>query len=341
MVKSIGDAVVAVDLAGNVTFLNPAAEFILGKKLDEVVGRPAREVVQLLPAEGPEGRSPLERALIERQPIQPSEGRLLSEDSSMRIVSDSASPVVDRDQLLGAVMVFHDVTEQKRTQSQLELSDRLASLARMAAGVAHEINSPLAVVAANTELLLEELRDARREPPGATSTARAAMTGIEHVMELLTEIEVAGERIARIVRDLTAFARPAPRADGEADVRRAIARAVRSTSHELEHRARVVTDVADVPPVRLDEDRLSQVLVHLLVNAAHAIPSGNASSNEVSVHARIGERDRVVIEVGHGLGNVTERPEASLRTVLHDEVRGHGNGNRLIDRPRDGARGRW
>ena len=80
-------------------------------------------------------------------------------------------------------------------------------------------------------------------------------------------------------------------------MRRAIGWAVRTTSHELLHRARVVADVGDVPAVRMDEVRLGQVLVSLLVNAAHAIAPGDAARNEVSVRARADEQGSVVIEV--------------------------------------------
>jgi PAS domain S-box-containing protein len=295
MVRSIGDAVVAVDLAGNITLLNPAAELLLGKKLEEVEGRPARDVIQLLSADASQREeAPLDRALKERKPIELSEGTLVGRDGSTRMVSDSAAPVMDNDKLLGAVMVFHDVTEQKRMQSQLELSDRLASLGTMAAGVAHEINNPLAVVLAYASLLLERLE--------GSDTVAKVKPSVDEVVEPLKEMMTAARRIANIVRDLKSFARPRPRPDGEADVARAVAWAVRTTSHELRHRARLVTAVADVPAVRLDEARLGQILINLLINAAQAIAPGNVANNEVSVRAHTDGQDRVVIEV-HDTGS--------------------------------------
>ncbi|HVW24076.1 MAG TPA: response regulator [Polyangiaceae bacterium] len=299
IVRSIADAIVAVDLAGNITLLNPAAELLLGKKLEDVAGLPAREVLQWLPARGGDGDDPpLYRALRERKQVHLAEGTLIGPDSTPRIVSDSAAPVLDEEHLLGAVMVFRDVTEQKRLQNQLELSDRLASLGTMAAGVAHEINNPLAVVMANASLLLEERgvspvpRDAAHAGDGAVAVPRG-----DQELEALTEISTAAGRIANIVRDLMTFARPTQRTAGNADVRRAVAWAVRTTSHEFRHRAPVRADVGDVPPVAIDEVRLGQVLVNLLVNAAQAIAPGDVANNEVSIRARAEGEDRVVIEV--------------------------------------------
>jgi PAS domain S-box-containing protein len=299
VVKSIADAIVTVDLAGNITLLNPAAEFLLGKKLAEVAGFPARDVLQPLLAPAREAEPlPLDRALKERKQIHLPESTLIGPDPSTRIVSESAAPVLDEEQLLGAVMVFRDVTEQKRLQNQLELSDRLASLGTMAAGVAHEINNPLAVVMANTSLLLEELQETRSTLVGSSSgSAPGPIARLDQAADVLTEINTAAARIANIVRDLMTFARPTKRATEEADLRRAVAWAVRTTSHEFRHRARVVTDIGDVPSVSIDEIRLGQVLVNLLVNAAQAISPGDVAHNEVSIRAHAGSGEHVVVEI--------------------------------------------
>lgn len=297
--RSIADAVVAVDLRGNITLLNPAAEFLIGKKLEDVAGLPAREVIQLIPAHAWEAREPaLDRVLRERKQIHVPESTMMGPNNSTRFVSDSAAPVLDEEQLLGAVMVLRDVTEQKRLQSQLELSDRLASLGTMAAGVAHEINNPLAVVMANASLLLDDLRASNPSPatPDAGAPVRPALKA-EEMIEALTEMSTAAGRIGTIVRDLMTFARPTPRGNGDAEVRRAVEWAVRTTAHELRHRARVVITVDDPLIARIDEVRLGQVLVNLLVNAAQAIAPGDVARNEVSISARSGPQGHVVLEV--------------------------------------------
>ena len=287
--RSIADAVIMVDLAGRVTFMNPVAESLLGVKLSDALGQFARDVLRLTGAEWYR-ETPLDRALAASQPIHVAEAVLESSDGSRRVIADSAAPVMDDAEVLGAVMVFRDVTEQKHLQAQLEIADRLASLGTMAAGVAHEINNPLAVVVGNAEFVLEHLTQG---PSALDPNARATKEALDAQRDILS----AASRIARIVADLRAFSRPEPGASGSLDVRDAIEWAVRSTAHEFRHRARLITKLEKVPRVDGEETRLGQVLVNLLINAAHAIAPGNTEANAVTVATRADAGGGVVIEV--------------------------------------------
>ena len=297
--RSIADAVVAVDRAGKIAFMNPAAEGLIGTMQAEAIGRPVREVLRLFDLNEQElPETPLERALTSKATIQLPEAELWSTGRMRRTIEDTASPVVDAGELLGAVMVFRDITDRKLLQQQLELAHRLASLGTLAAGVAHEVNNPLTVVTGNAELVHEVMADllaelGRTHPDDAVLLAR-----LRSAIEAQSEIESSAQRIARIVADLKGFSKPAERMDTPADVARTVEWAVRATSHELKHRARVVTDLAAVPAVALEETRLEQVLVNLLVNAAHAITPGETERNQVTISARlVAEGERVVIEV--------------------------------------------
>jgi two-component system cell cycle sensor histidine kinase/response regulator CckA len=292
--RSIADAVITVDLAGKITFMNPAAESLVALSFAEAQGRSAHEVIRLLDADSRlRDDTPLDRALRERRPIEGPEAILQSAGDSQRIIADSAAPVLDNGELLGAVMVFRDVTEQKRLQKQLEIADRLASLGTMAAGVAHEVNNPLFVVLANAGLVLEELTGAL----SALASGVSAAPAIEEAIAMQREVLSAASRITRIVADLGAFSRPEQQASGALDVRGAIEWAVRSTAHEFRHRARLSTSLTRVPKVDADETRLGQVLVNLLINAAHAITPGNVEGNQVGVATRTDDAGRVIIEV--------------------------------------------
>ncbi len=282
--RSIGDAVVMVDLAGNINYVNPAAERLLQQSASQVLGRPAREVVRLFDPAGSSLESPLDRALSARESGTLHDAELHVENHDKRVIADSFAPVTDGEDLLGAVMVFRDVTDERRMQRQLELADRLASLGTMAAGVAHEVNNPLAVVVANAELACLELPAlvAELERLGSPLVARA-----HELLTMQREIEVSATRIARIVADLKSFTRPPTPPAGMADVARALEWAVRSTGGQLRQRARLRLEVADLPPVVGDEMRLGQVFVNLLVNAMQAIAPGAVDSNEVLVRAHL------------------------------------------------------
>jgi PAS domain S-box-containing protein len=204
--RSIADAVVMADLAGKITFMNAAAEALLGVNLKEALGRPAHEVMQVGDGEW-KLDTPLERALRDRAPVHVAEVSLGSDDGSRKVIADSAAPVMDDNEMLGAVMVFRDVTEQKRLQKQLEVADRLASLGTMAAGVAHEINNPLAVVAGNAEFVLEDLVGILASlAPGPDAREPEVRTAIDAQRDIFS----AASRIARIVSDLKAFSRSEP-----------------------------------------------------------------------------------------------------------------------------------
>jgi len=296
--RSIADAVITVDLAGKITFLNPAAELLVGMPAKEAMGRSALEVVRLL---DPESlylhETPLDRVLREKQSVRVPEAVLLGGGGTPdKVIADSAAPVIDGNELLGAVMVLRDVTEHKLLQRQLEMTDRLASLGTMAAGVAHEINNPLSVVMSNGELVLEHLDSVESaRDPSATVEDRAqrAAEAVKAQRELLSAVS----RVARIVADLKAFSRQEPDVSASSDVRDAIEWAIRSTAHEFRHRARLTTDLKKVPRVAADETRLGQILINLLINAAQAIAPGNLEQNRVSISTRTDAQGRVVIDV--------------------------------------------
>ncbi len=180
------------------------------------------------------------------------------------------------------IALVEDVSEKRRMESRLLLADRMASVGTLAAGVAHEINNPLAFILSNLDFALEEVR----------------RTGVEG--ELLRSLEDAkdgGVRVREIVRDLKTFARPTEEAYHHLDVRRVLQSAVGLASNELRHRARVVVDPGDVPPVLADEHRLAQVFVNLLINAAHAIPEGNIQANEVRVTTSTASDGSALVEI--------------------------------------------
>jgi two-component system, cell cycle sensor histidine kinase and response regulator CckA len=293
--RSIADAVVTVDLAGMVTFMNPAAEQLTAVKAANAIGRPASEIVRLTSGHLP--FSPLELALARGAVVQIQEAELTSSRSESRTISDSAAPVVDDGKTLGAVMVFRDITEQKLLEKRLEMSDRLASLGTMAAGIAHEVNNPLAVIVGNASFVHDQLAQLLLALEHEGTPSSTAIANLREALSAQAEVQSSAERIRQIVAELRTFSRPPPLVAAHADVERAIDWALKMTAHELRSRARVVKSTEPVPPVALDETRLGQVLINLLVNAAHAIGPGDAEHNEVAISARVTTEERVVIEV--------------------------------------------
>jgi signal transduction histidine kinase len=193
--------------------------------------------------------------------------------------------------------------EQARTREQLIVSDRMASVGTLAAGVVHEINNPLAALMANLEFatldvskLLQRLRGGG-DDQGARFPVESIAAQLDHVDEALQDARQCADRVRQIIRDLKLFSRVDEEKVGAVDVRRVLESALRMVWNEVRHRARLVKDYREVPPVQGNEGRLGQVFLNLVVNAAQAIPEGNADGNEIRIIVQQDPAGQVVVEV--------------------------------------------
>ncbi len=182
--------------------------------------------------------------------------------------------------------------EHKAMREQLLISERMASVGMLAASVAHEINNPLAVLAANVELVAQGLT-LLAEEGGVDARGR-----LSEARDQLRDAQEAAERVRQIVRDLKIFSRSADEEQhGPMDVERVLESSIRMASNEIRHRARLVKDFRGVPPADANEARLGQVFLNLIVNAAQAIPEGRQADNEIRISMRPGEDGRIVVEI--------------------------------------------
>jgi signal transduction histidine kinase len=180
--------------------------------------------------------------------------------------------------------------ERKRIQEQLLISERMASVGLLAASVAHEINNPLAILVSNLESAAEQVNGLEAGAPGAALP-------LDVLTASLRDAQEAAERVRLIVRDLKLFSRSEDAENpGPVDIPSALESAIRMTSNEVRHRARLTRDYGDVAPVNGNESRLGQVFLNLIVNAAQAIPEGNAANNEIKIVTRMDSSGRVAIE---------------------------------------------
>jgi signal transduction histidine kinase len=199
--------------------------------------------------------------------------------------------------------------ERRRIQEQLMISERMASMGTLAAGVAHEINNPLSVVVGNLHVIRQDLEKVLGVSggPGLATAGRAEWPeGFRETAMALEEsvrdAEEAAERVRDIVRDLKVFSRPENEAQGPVDVHKVIETSLRMARNEIRPRAKIVRSFDAVPSVEGNEGRLGQVFLNLLVNAAHAIPEGQAERNAITIRTRA-EDGMVIVEVADtGIG---------------------------------------
>ena len=210
-------------------------------------------------------------------------------EGTVAMLAFSSSQVIEFEGAPAHLTVVRDMTERNKMEAQLLLSDRMVSVGILAAGVAHEINNPLAAAMANLEVASKLVADLRLAPGAASS--------LVELDEVLTDVREGAERVRLIVRDLKIFSRSEEEKVARVDVHRVLDSTLRMAWNEVRHRARLVKDYGKIEVVAANEARLGQVFLNLVVNAAQAIPEGRAEANEIRVVTRMDERGRVVIEV--------------------------------------------
>ncbi len=293
--ESVGDAVIATDRGEHITFMNAAAETLTGWQRKDAEGKPASAVLALLDEHGAPRESPLAQALRDRLRVTlPPSTRLTQKGGEAILVDDTATPIVDdRGVLLGGVVVFRDITEQKKLEERLALSERLASIGTMAAGTAHEINNPLSAVIGNLGFAVENLSELREKLRGIPGLG----DGVEEIQTTLEDAARASERIRVIVRDLKRFGRVEARQSTSVDLPDILDAAAKMAGHLLRHHARLVREYGTTPLVQANDGQLVQVFLNLLVNAAQAVGDGRASENHVTLRTFTDDAGRAVVEV--------------------------------------------
>jgi two-component system cell cycle sensor histidine kinase/response regulator CckA len=182
----------------------------------------------------------------------------------------------------------------------------MASVGTLAAGVAHEINNPLSVVAGNLLILkqdFESVLGALGAVPGAEGVAAASSASFR---EALADAEEATERVRLLTRDLRVFSHPDEVKREAVDLHKVLESAIRMARNELRPRATIVRRFGDIPKVQGNEARLGQVFLNLLVNAAHAIPEGRNDDRTITLVTGRDEEMITVDVIDTGIGIAPE-----------------------------------
>jgi two-component system, NtrC family, sensor kinase len=290
VIQSLQDGLLVVDLDGTVLRWNPALQEIYGVGAAEAVGRrldtlfDPEFLVVLRTAPRPAG----EAALVYRTPIASRHP-----DGVRRVLVNAAMVPLKTSEggQAGSVIILEDITSRVQLEEQLQLSDKMASIGLLAAGVAHEVNTPLTGISSFTQMLLDQ---ADPEDPRT---------------RLLEKIERQTFRAAKIVNSLLHLSRPAQSETGPVDFHVVINDVLSLIDHQLKAtniQVRRELHCAG-PVVRAVEHKLQQVLLNLFLNARDAMPNGGW----LGIATHIDER-WLIVEVSDTGGGIPEEHLARI-----------------------------
>ncbi len=309
-IRVLQDAVLFLNRDGQLVFANPAAETLLGIRLDEAVGHRLKD---LLNPEHPL-TSTLDALLAPGAPAASHHLRLESAGGKAREVRVSAYPVQEDGRFGGAVVAIQDLEAVKAVHSLVDYSARLAELGRLTSGVAHEVKNPLNAMAIHLELLRGHL-------PPESSEARESLEVISKEIH----------RLDRVVQGFLKFVRPQELSLQPVDIAAFLRDVVELVEVEAAQAgARLVLSV-DPRAARLmaDPDLLRQALVNLSQNAIQAMPDGGV----VILGARPGPEGQIELSVeDQGVGIPEEALDKVFRLYYTTKPEGSGIGLTLVYR---------
>lgn len=283
--NSIGDAVLTVAPAGNITFMNAVAEQLTGYSYAEALGKKASVVFRIESEESGGTTTDPIRQVLERSstPGQTSHATLVARNGTKRSIADSGAPIVDAQGVIhGVVVVFRDVSKEHALQARVEHAQRLDALGRLAGGIAHDFNNLLTAIGGGNELACEML------PEG--HAAREELALMRH----------ATERAEQLTGQLLAFSRRQVMQPKALSLNDAILASVQILKRTLPETISIIEDFSsEAGWVRVDAVQLEQVLINLAVNAGDAMPRGGTLTISTTRRAVSSERPAPPLEPGN------------------------------------------
>ena len=276
---------------GRIVYVNPRLLTLLKyESTQELVGRPFLDLIH--PDDLDSAATRVREMLRSGDPSPAREVRLAAKDGTVATLEEVAIPL-EFDGQPAVAAVFRDVAERKRMEEQLLMADRMVSVGTLAAGIAHEINNPLAYVVSNLRFIMEEVEQVAETLPSPQ---------LSSLRELLAQADDGAERVRVIVRDLKSFSRADDTGEVTDSLHRVLDGAISLAWNEIRHRARLIKDYDTVPAVVGNEAKLGQVFLNLLVNAAQALPVGNANDHAITVRTQHREGHVLVQIEDTGIG---------------------------------------
>jgi PAS domain S-box-containing protein len=273
IIESINAGVLACNLEGTVEAWNSALERLYGISRSEALGRTLEAIFP------PELRAELSRVSDPHQTLNLYKFRLRNAEDRTLIVNLSGVPLIGKEnEVIGRLLIFTDLTERVNLEDQLMQAEKLSSIGLLAAGVAHEVNTPLAVITSNAQMLVRQM-----DPDDPRTRT-------------LEKIVAQAFRASEIANNLLKFSRLGSSEYSDLDVNRVITESLSLVEPMLKAAKITVNSQlkTSLPAVNGNAGKLQQVFMNLIMNARDAMPRGgeltiSTEAENSTVHVEVSD----------------------------------------------------
>ena len=322
LLDSSSDGIYAIDMEGACTICNPAAAQMLGyESPEQVIGKNAHALFHHTRPDGshyPQKECSIQKGYEEETFLD--NEIFWRVDGSTLPVECRVAPMKRDGKTVGSVVSFTDMTKRRTTELQLRQAQKLESIGQLAAGIAHEINTPTQFVSDNTTFLSEAFQDYKKLIQAYEHIRHIASTGevsedtLKAVDELAEEMDIEFlndeipqaikqsqeglGRITKIVRAMKEFSHPGVEEKTPIDINKALETTINVSRNEWRYHCDIKTSFEpDLPQVPCLPDEINQVFLNLIVNAAHAIADVGCNSGGMGVIQIVTRQDGDWVEI--------------------------------------------
>lgn len=297
------DLILVVDEENVITYASPGGKDVLGIPQDELVGMVARDFVH--PDDVPLAQRYL-TGLASRDITSATDRmRARHRDGEYRLIEVDMTNMLDDPTVHGIVLNARDVTERTEMETQLLHAQKLDSIGQLASGIAHEINTPIQFIGDNVRFLGDAF-ESLTKPAEQINESDAEYLSAE-VPQAIAQTLDGIDRVATIVRAMKAFGHPGTDEKSPTDLNEAVRNTLVVANNTVKHVADVSVDLGDLPRVWCHPGDINQVLVNLIVNAAHAIAdAGDGQRGSISVRTWLDGSTAVITVADTGCGMTQE-----------------------------------
>lgn len=338
---SIAEGVIITDNARNILLYNRVAAALTGYPPQEAIGQPLSNLLKLADPHTQEiVKDPISFLFhmeeLSRKASDYKPPMLKTKSGAVLLVSGSIAELQGSGgSSMGHVIVFQNITEKHRAESQVMLSQKMEAIGQLAAGIAHEINTPIQYIGDNLRYLqkaIARLTEAREtyqaEDLQSWEEVKPRVDEIEQKFKVAAYLEESPvaiqesldgvERVRKIVLAMREFSHPSEKEKKPADINHGIETTIVISRNEWKYVADLETDLdPTLPLVTCQIDEINQVVLNMIVNAAQAIqeklPKGSGEKGMITIRTRRAEKHAQIIIEDTGRGVPEE-----LRTRIFD-----------------------